>query len=71
MKGPPSFHAVVEAADSLTPEEQETLIEVLNHRRADRQRAALSADIQEAQREFESGALRPVTPREIMDEILS
>jgi hypothetical protein len=70
-KGPPSFHAVVEAADRLTAEEQETLIEVLNHRLADRQRATLAADIQEAQREFERGALHPVTPREIMEEILS
>jgi hypothetical protein len=70
-KGPPTFRAVVEAADRLTPEEQEALIEVLNHRLADRQRAALAADIQQAQREFERGALHPVTPREIMEEILS
>ena len=70
-KGLPSFHAVVEAADRLTPDEQETLIEVLNRRRADRQRAALATDIQEAQLEFERGALRPATPREIMEEILS
>ena len=70
-KGAPSFHAVVEAADRLTAEEQETLIEVLNHRLADRHRAALAADIQEAQREFETGALRPATPHEIMEETLS
>jgi hypothetical protein len=70
-KGPPSFHAVVEAADRLTPEEQETLIEVLNRRLAARQRAALAADIEDAQREFERGALRPATPREIIEEILS
>ena len=55
----------------MTPDEQETLIEVLNRRRADRQRAALATDIQEAQLEFERGALRPATPREIMEEILS
>jgi len=70
-KGSPSFHVVVEAADRLTEEEQETLIELLNRRLADRRRAQLVRDIQEAQREFESGALRPTTPNEIMKEILS
>jgi polyphosphate kinase len=66
-----SFHVVVEAADSLTQEEQETLIELLNRRLAGRRRAQLVRDIQEAQREFESGALRPTTADEIMKEILS
>jgi hypothetical protein len=70
-KGPPSFHVVVEAADHLTQEEQEALIELLNHRLADRRRTELVADIQEGQREFESGTLRPTTPDDIMHEILS
>jgi polyphosphate kinase len=70
-EGPSSFHVVVEAADRLTEEEQETLIEVLNRRLADRRRAELVTDIQEALREFEGGALRPTTPDEIMKEILS
>jgi hypothetical protein len=66
-----SFHVVVEAADQLSAEEQETLIDILNRRLADRRRAELVADIGEAQREFEGGALRPATPDEIMKEILS
>jgi uncharacterized protein YpuA (DUF1002 family) len=70
-KGPPSFHVVVEAADRLTEEELETLIELLNRRLADRRRAQLVTDIQAVQREFESGGLRPTTPDEIMKEILS
>jgi polyphosphate kinase len=69
-EAPPSFHVVVEAADSLTEEEQETLIELLNRRLADRRRAQLVRDIREAQREFESGALRSTTPNEITKEIL-
>jgi polyphosphate kinase len=68
---PPSFHVVAEAADQLTEEEQETLIELLNRRLADRRRSKLVRDIQEAQREFESGDLRPTTPGDIMHEILS
>ena len=65
------FHVVVDAADRLTLEEQETLVAVLNRRLADRRRAELAADILEAQREFERGTLRPTTPDEIMKEILS
>ena len=65
------FHVVVEAADRLTLEEQETLVTVVNRRLADRRRAELARDIREAQREFERGALRPTSPDEIMKEILS
>jgi hypothetical protein len=61
----------VEAAGRLTEEEQETLIELLNRRLADRRRAELVKDIEEAQREFERGTLRPTTTDEIMKEILS
>jgi len=52
-------------------EEQETSIEVLHRRLADRRRVELAADIHEGQREFERRALRPTTPDEIMKEILS
>ncbi len=44
-KGTPSFHVVVEAAGRLTEEEQETLIEFLNRRLANRRRAELVRDI--------------------------
>jgi polyphosphate kinase len=65
------FHVVVDAADRLTAEEQETLIELLNRRLANRRRAELTRDVQEAEREFDRGALRPATPEDIMKEILS
>jgi hypothetical protein len=71
MESAPAFNTVLEAADRLTTEEQQTLVEVLNRRLADRRRAELVRDAQEAQREFESGTLRPATPDEIMKEILS
>jgi hypothetical protein len=70
-KDSPQFHAVVEAADHLTLEEQETLVEVLNRRLADRRRAELVKDVEEAQRQFERGEIRPATPDEIMNEIVS
>jgi hypothetical protein len=70
-KLPSRFHIVVDAADRLTVEEQETLVEVLHRRLADRRRIELAADIRAGQREFEQGALRPTTADEIMKEILS
>jgi hypothetical protein len=70
-EGVPSFHLIAEAADRLSEEEQETLIELLNHRLAERRRAELIKDIQESEREFNSGSLRAKTPSEIMNEILS
>jgi hypothetical protein len=62
---------VVDAADRLTVEEQETLVTVLSRRLADRRRAELVRDIREGQKEFEQGALRPSTPEKIVKEILS
>jgi polyphosphate kinase len=70
-EGASTFHVIVEAADRLTKEEQEILIELLNRRLADRRRAELVKDVEDAQREFERGTLRPTTPDEIMKEILS
>ncbi|HEV3279561.1 MAG TPA: hypothetical protein VG860_22430 [Terriglobia bacterium] len=67
----PRFDAVVEAADRLTPDEQQTLIEVLGRRLAERGRAKIVSDVNEAQREFESGALHSVSPHEIMKDVLS
>jgi hypothetical protein len=71
MRRPSRFHVVVDAADRLTAEEQETLVTVLNRRLADRRRAELVRDIREGQKEFERGALRPSTPEKIVKEILS
>jgi hypothetical protein len=70
-KRPSRFHVIVDAADRLTVDEQEALVDVLNRRLADRRRAELARDIREGQKEFERGALRPSTPEKIVKEILS
>jgi hypothetical protein len=70
-KLPSRFHVVVEAADCLSVDEQETLVAVLNRRLADRRRAELAEDVREGRREFKRGALRPTAPDKIMKEILS
>ncbi len=65
------FYVVVEAADRLTVEEQQTLVTVLTRRMANRRRADLALDIREAQKEFDRGSLRPKTPDQIVKEIFS
>jgi len=65
------FSEVVEAADKLTPEEQEVLINILNRRLANRRRSELAKDVQDAQQEFQRGGCEPKTPDQLIKEILS
>jgi len=65
------FGEVLEAAEKLTSDEQETLIDILNRRLANRRRSELAKDIQEAQQEFQSGGCRPATADELVNEIQS
>ena len=71
MEGNVRFGEILEEADRLPLEDQETLIEVLQRRMRDRRRAELAKDIQEAQEEFQKGSCRPATADELMREILS
>lgn len=66
-----SFGEVLEAADKLSMEEQETLIDILHRRMIERRRAELAQDIREAQKEFQEGKFQPVTADKLMKEILS
>ena len=65
------FGEVLEAIDTLSLEDKETLEEILRRRIIERRRAELVHDVQEAQQEFEAGQCRPVTPEELMQEIVS
>jgi len=64
------FGDVLEAADQLTEDEQENLLEVLRKRLAERRRLEIAEDVRRARREHERGETRAVTPDELMDEIL-
>jgi hypothetical protein len=66
-----SFDEILEAADHMPQEDQETLIEVLKSRLRDLHRAELVKAVREAQGEYQQGQCRPVTPDELMGEILS
>lgn len=65
------FSEVVEAVDRLSIDEQEAIVDILRHRLAERGRKRVVAEVEEARREFVEGGCRPVTPDELMDEILS
>jgi hypothetical protein len=62
---------VLEAADQLSMEEQETLIEVLRRRLSDLRRQHIVRDVRESREAFAAGECQPATPQEILEEILS
>ena len=66
-----TFTAIVDAADRLSSEDQENLIDILQKRLRDRHRAELVNDVREAQQEFTEGKCQVVTPAQLMEEILS
>lgn len=63
------FGEIVEAADHLSLEEQQTLVSILQHRLAQAGRQRCAADIAEARREFAEGMCRPTSTTELIDEI--
>ncbi|MBI5475613.1 MAG: hypothetical protein HY964_02620 [Ignavibacteriales bacterium] len=65
-----SFNEILEEAERLSLEEQETLLEILNRRIMNRRRSELAKDIQDAQSEFREGKTRTATPDELMNEIM-
>lgn len=71
MQNEKAFGEVLEAADHLTLDEQESLVDILRRRLVERRRLELVADIQEAMREFKGGNAQASTPEELMREIVS
>jgi hypothetical protein len=66
-----TFGQVLDAVDEWPLEEQETLVQVIQHRVIERRRTEIAQEIRSAQEEFESGQCRAVTPDELMAEILA
>ncbi len=65
------FGEVLEAIETLSLEDQETLKEILHRRLIERRREELVQDVQQAQQEFQAGRCRPAAPEELMKEIVS
>jgi hypothetical protein len=66
-----TFTEIVDAADLLSTEEQENLVDILQKRLRDRHRAELVKDVREAREEFAEGKCQAATPAQLMKEILS
>lgn len=65
------FGEVLDAVDQLPPKEQETLVEIVARRIAERGRKRLLADVQEARREYETGGCPQTTVDELITKIFS
>jgi hypothetical protein len=71
MKKVPTFEEVLAAADRLSLEEQETIMDILRKRLIDERRKELNKEVHEARKEFQAGQCRKATSEEILKEILS
>jgi hypothetical protein len=67
----PQIGDVLNAADELSLEDQEALLDILRRRIIDRRRQVLRAEIEEAKEEYKRGLAKVVTVDELMDEINS
>ncbi|MBW4424041.1 MAG: hypothetical protein KME50_06155 [Nostoc desertorum CM1-VF14] len=60
---------VLESIENLSVDEQETLIDLITHRLAERRRSEIAANIAQAQVEYQSGKVFRGTVTQIMDEL--
>ncbi|MEM8720114.1 MAG: hypothetical protein AAGE84_12485 [Cyanobacteria bacterium P01_G01_bin.39] len=66
-----NFGDILEAAEQLSVEDREDLIRILQNRLREQKRADVISDVRESEREFAQGKCQPVTPEQLMKEILS
>ncbi|NDJ20528.1 hypothetical protein GS682_02495 [Nostoc sp. B(2019)] len=60
---------VLESIENLSVDEQETLIDLIRHRLAERRRSEIAANIAQAQVEYQTGKVFRGTVTQIMDEL--
>ena len=65
------FGEVLEAAEGLPLEDQESLAEILHRRVVERRRPELAREVREARQAYEEGGCHPVTPDDLLSEILA
>jgi hypothetical protein len=65
-----TFGEVLDAADGLSIDEQETLVEILLRRITQLRRSELMEEVAAAREEFRNGGSRPIQPDELIREIL-
>ncbi|MCA9030708.1 MAG: hypothetical protein KDA66_07870 [Planctomycetaceae bacterium] len=64
-----TFAEILDAADKLTPDEQESLVEILKRRIAESNRAHIAREVAEARAEHQQSPAEPSSVADIMDEI--
>jgi len=64
-----TFSEIVDAADNLSTDEQQVLLELLHRRIAERNRAELVLEVAESRAEFADGRAEPSSVKDIMDEV--
>jgi len=71
LKGMKTFAQALDAVDELGIEEQESLVEVVQRRMAERRREAVIVSVKSAQGEFKAGECRPASPKQIVKRIVA
>ncbi len=66
-----SYGQVLDSIEALPEEQQESLVDTVRKRLAERHRAALVKSVGAARKEFKAGKLRPASPAEIMRKVLA
>ncbi len=66
-----SYGQVLDSIEALPDEQQESLVDIVRKRLAERRRAALIKSVGAARKEFKTGKLRPASPAEIMRKVLA
>ena len=66
-----TYGQVVDSIEALPDDQQESLLELIQRRLAERRREALVKSVHEARKEFKAGKIRPATPVEIMRKVLA
>jgi hypothetical protein len=64
-----TFGEVLEAAETLSLEEKESLIEILKRRLIEARREELAKEIESARSEFQAGQCKAATPETLIKEI--
>ena len=63
------FSQILDSAEKLSLDEQESLLETLRRRVAEQRREEIVAAVREARREFAAGKCKPASPAAIMKRI--
>ncbi|HEY9173020.1 MAG TPA: hypothetical protein VI136_12100 [Verrucomicrobiae bacterium] len=66
-----TYGQVLDSIETLPADQQESLVELLQKRLAERRRLAVADAVREARKEFKSGKCRPATPADIMRKVLA